>query len=414
MTWSDREILLVVITGTVSVLAALTLLIVFNKAWREAREALDRRRRVTLEPEVFRYAGAIDTRALREYLPLPLSTRDRRIVEAILLDLGGIVKGDSRVRVTAACETLGFVDTAIAGLKSRRWWKRAESAERLGAMRSGQAVDALVEAMNDPSSEVRIRAARALGLIRGRASIRSIVQALADPSRWSAIRLAEILIGAGEEAVDELLAAFDGLPQAARVSALDVLGRIRTPRSADLLRRSLRDSSPDCRARAAHAMGLIGDPAFVADLSAVLGDESWAVRAMAAKALGRIGAAAAVPRLAGLMSDREWWVRSNAGDALRTMGAPGREALIRTLEDPDPYARHQAVAQLEEGGLIDEHVADLGSPDAARREAAIQFVRKVISAQRVDRLSQQAVEHTQESVRRALLGILKRAPEGTS
>src|SRR5262245_14962280 len=107
MSYSDRELLVLVIVGTLTVLSALTLLIILNKAWREAREAMDRRRRATLEPKVFRYAGAADTRALREYLPLPLGARDLRLVEAILIDLAGLVKGESRQRVTAACETLG-------------------------------------------------------------------------------------------------------------------------------------------------------------------------------------------------------------------------------------------------------------------------------------------------------------------
>src|SRR5262245_22303399 len=98
MTYSDREILVMVIITVISVLSALTVLIILNKAWREAREAMDRHRRATLEPDVFRYAGATDTRALRESLPLPLSRRDGRIVEGILLDLAVLVKGESRER----------------------------------------------------------------------------------------------------------------------------------------------------------------------------------------------------------------------------------------------------------------------------------------------------------------------------
>lgn len=414
MTYSDRELLVMVIVGTLGVLLSLTLLIILNKAWRETREAMDRRRRAILEPEVFRYVAAADTRPLREYLPLPLGVRDLRIVETVLLELAAIVKGESRDRITTACETLGLVGAAMAGLASRRWWRRAEAAEKLGMMRSRQAIDALVKGLQDEVGEVRLRAARGLGLIRGQTSIRSLVQALADPSRWSAIRLAEILIGAGDEAVGELLQAYATLPRHARISVLDVLGRIRTPRATDLLKGSLTDQDPDVRARAAHALGLLGDPAAVDALIQTLGDPAWAARAMAAKSLGRMGAEKAVPRLATLLADREWWVRSNAGDALRSIGAKGREALIGALDATDTYARHQAVAQLEEGGIIDEYVSDLGSPDPARREAAVQFVRKVIAQHRVDRLSQQAVEHTHESVRRTLLGILKPVPEGSS
>jgi HEAT repeat protein len=161
-------------------------------------------------------------------------------------------------------------------------------------------------------------------------------------------------------------------------------------------------------------MGLLADPGFADALTGALADEAWAVRAMAAKAIGRLGTQAAIPKLAERMSDREWWVRSNAGDALRALGPAGRAALIRTLDAADTYARHQAVAQLEEGGIIDEYVADLASPDAARRIAAIAFVEKVIALGRVDRLSHQAVAHTQESVRRKLLEVLKRVPEGAS
>jgi HEAT repeat protein len=226
--------------------------------------------------------------------------------------------------------------------------------------------------------------------------------------------VAEILIGVGEDAVQELLQGYDSLPQHARVSVLDVLGRIRTPRAAFLLRKALKDPNDDARARAAHAMGLIADPLFIDDLIGALKDGHWAVRAQAAKALGRMDARKAIPQIAALLGDREWWARSNAGDALRVLGPPGREALVRTLDAPDIYARHQAVAQLQEGGIIDEYVSDLGSPESARREAAVQFIRKVIALQRIDHLSQQAVEHTQESVRKALLGILKRVPEGAS
>ena len=414
MNYTDHELLVLFIIGIGVVLAALTFLIVVNKAWRETREAFDRRRRAVLEPDVFRYVGATDTRTIRDCLPLPASDHDLALVEGILLDMATLVKGDSRDRITAACEQLGRVSRAIEALQSRRWWRRAEAAERLGTMRSRQAVDPLVNAMNDSMSEVRIRAARALGIIRGSTSIRPLVQALGDPSRWSAIRVAEILIGVGEEAVNELLQAYDSLPQHARISVLDVLGRIRSPRAAALLKRAIKDPSPDIRSRAAHAMGLIADPAFTDDLIQALKGPEWSVRAMAAKALGRIGAQQAIPHLASLVSDREWWVRSNAGDALRGLGDPGRQALVAMLDAPDVYARHQAVAQLEEGGIIDEYIADLGSPDDARREAAVEFIRKVIAGQRTDRLSQQAVEHTQDSVRKALLGILKRSPEGAS
>jgi len=407
-----RHLMVQIVTGVGTLLALLTLAIVTNKALREMGEALDRRRRALLEPVVFEYLGATSSKALLDYLPKSLSRRDRRLVERILLEAASFTKGEARARITAACESLGSVREAIRGLRSRRWWKRADAAEKLGLMRSNAAVGPLVQLMNDQEPEVRIRAARALGLIRGSTSIRPLVRALGDPSRWSAIRVAEILINVGAEAVDELLIAFDALPHNARISALDVLGRIRSLRAVGLLKHCLDDAHPDIRARAAHSLGLIGDPATAADLVRALRDTEWPVRAMAAKALGRLGNPEAIGPLREAMKDRQWWVRANSGEALRNLGPPGREALTETLSSDDPYARHMAVAQLQEGRIIDEYVADLTSSDTGRRAAAIRFIDKVTAAARIDAKTQQAAASAQEGVRRALSNVLETPANG--
>src|SRR5882672_1716137 len=177
MDYTTHEILLGFIYGIVALLAGLTLLIVSNKAWRETIEALDRRRRAALEPALFEYIHGAPQGSVREHLPQPLSHRDQRLAEAILLDASRLVKGDARERVTVAFETLGLVREGIRGLTSHRWWRRAGAAERLGLMGSKTAVEPLAVAMGDPVGEVRMRAARALGIIRGSTSIRPLVQA---------------------------------------------------------------------------------------------------------------------------------------------------------------------------------------------------------------------------------------------
>jgi len=396
-----------VVEGVGLFLALLTLTIVINKAIRELGEALDRRRRAFIEPVVFEYLGSGSSKPLRDYLPGSPSRRDRRLVEAILLESARIVKGETRDRMTAAFEAHGLVREAIRGLRSRRWWKRADAAEKLGLMRSRTAVEPLVARMNDAEAEVRIRAARALGLIRGSTSIRPLVSALADPSRWSAIRVAEILINVGAEAVDELLAAYDGLPHHARVSALDVLGRIRSLRAEGLMTQCLSDPHPDIRARAAHGLGLIGDPGTAPDLIRALKDQEWPVRAMAAKSLGRLGSPTSIVPLREAMKDRQWWVRYNSGEALRASGPGGLEALTDMLAADDPYARHMAVAQLEEGHIIDQFVADLTSAEADKRAAAIRFIDRVTAAARVDDATRKAARSAQDGVRQALSTILK-------
>jgi HEAT repeat protein len=396
-----------VIAGAGVLLLALTSLIVVNKAMRETREILDERRLAALKPAIARYLDGDAGGRIRDLLPRPLSRRDTRLVERILLESAR--SREARDRASVVLESLGCVRTAIRSLRSSRWWKRAEAAERLGLIGSRAAIDPLVAAMNDEVGEVKIRAARALGIIRGQPSVRPLVRALADPSRWSAIRVAAILINVGAEAVDEVLAAYEDLPHRARLSALDILGRIRSLRASPLMRRSLSDPHPDIRSRAAHAMGLIGDPTQTDELIRALADPEWPVRAMAAKALGRLGASRAIPGLCEAMKDGQWWVRANAGEALRHLGPEGRDALIGMLEADDTYARHQALAQLEEGRILDEIVADLGARERIRREAALHCVQKIIAMERVDHLSQQALENTQESVRRTLSDVLNGA-----
>lgn len=408
-----RAVLIQVVTATGLLLAGLTLGIVINKARREMSEAIDRRRRALLEPAVFEYLGVTTSKPLAGYLPKRLSRRDRRLVEEILLSAARTVKGETRARVAAALEALGSVREAIRALRSRRRWKRADAAENLGLMRSREAVEPLVALMNDPEPEVRIRAARALGIIRGSTSIRPLVRALADPSRWSAIRVAEILISVGAEAADELLAAFESLPRHARLSALDVLGRIRSLRAVGLMKRCLDDPDADIRARAAHGLGLVGDSGAAGDLIKALADPEWPVRAMAAKGLGRIGNPAAIPHLCQAMKDRQWWVRANSGEALRVLGAAGREALVDMLHSEDPFARHMAVSQLEEGRLIEQYVSDLTSADPEKRAAAIRFIDKVTAGVRLDDKTRHAAESTQESVRRALGDVLRAPRPGT-
>ena len=112
------------------------------------------------------------------------------------------------------------------------------------------------------------------------------------------------------------------------------------------------------------------------------------------------------------MQDRQWWVRANSGEALRSLGPAGREALTDMLSSEDPFARHMAVSQLEEGRIIEQYVSDLTSTDPERRAASIRFIDRVTASARLDDRTRQAAESTQESVRRALGNILKTPSPG--
>ncbi|HET9480781.1 MAG TPA: HEAT repeat domain-containing protein, partial [Candidatus Polarisedimenticolia bacterium] len=324
-----------------AVFLLLLAVIILAKAWRQFVEARLRLRRAELEPAFFKYV--VGTGPIENHLPRRIRHAERVLVEEIFFDLDRVVKGSVRDRAREAFERLGLVDHYLEKLESRRWWARAEAAEKLGMMGSEKATRALVDHMQDPVPEVRVRVARALGLIRTSEALVPLIHALRDPGRWSAIRVAGILIGAGDESVEILLKKFDGLPLHARISAIDIFGRIRSLKATRKLRELLRDGEPDIRARAAFALGFIGDPNSAPFLIESLKDDSWAVRAMATKALGRLREEASVPALCGALADPQWWVRTNAAEALKNKGGAGVTALLSMLDSKDAYAAQQAV-----------------------------------------------------------------------
>jgi HEAT repeat protein len=405
-----HDVLMWSIFSIAVVFLALTVLIVCNKAWREAREGYLRSRRRSLEPKVLAWAHGNEP-SLVAALGGPVRRRDRGVLERILLDHSQRVRGVEQRRLAEALEELGYVDRFLEGLRSRRWWRRADAAEKLGLAGASRATSALAEAMRDESPEVRMRAAKALGLLGSEASVRELVHALQETNRWSTIRIADILTGMGRKVVEELTATFHSLILPGKLAVLDILGRVRPLHAAPWLVERLGDPETDVRARACHALGCIGDPNRAYELTRALDDREWPVRAMAAKALGRIRHTAAIPALSEALADSEWWVRHNAARALRAMSTRGLEALERALESSDRFARHQAVLMLQEAGVVDARVGRLASAREAERERAHHFVEQLIAAGQLDRLRALAAEHPDENVRQALVAMLPPASD---
>jgi len=398
------NLLIDVLQGVSAIFLFLLLIIILNKAWRESKEGFIARKRREMEPGLFRYV--MGREPVEAFLPAHTSMRDWPVIEQIFFDLRRVARGNVSDRAREAFEALGIVDHHLEQIESRRWWLRADAAEKLGLMGSGKAVPALIKKMSDPTPEVRVRAAQALGLIGTTESLRPLVLALRDAGRWSAIRVAGMLISAGDEAVDVLLEEFDRLPDHAKISAIDIFGRIKSLRATTLLRALMRDSHADLRARAAHAIGMIGDPTAADVLIAGLSDTEWAVRAMAAKALGRLRESESIPALASALSDPQWWVRANAAEALKAKGPAGQDSLLKTLDSDDPYAAQQAVQMLQESGVLDAFVGMLTSPAPGDQARALGVMAKLVKLRRIDLLTEVARDHPDRMIRQRLAALL--------
>jgi HEAT repeat protein len=399
-----EQVLIYTILSIWAIFIGLTLVIVGNKAWREGVETRHLGRRRELEPTVLAYALG-DQDALLPMFGDWVGRRDRLVIETVLLDHAQRLRGTIHRRLTGALDELGFVEAQLGRLRSRRWWHRADAAEKLALSGAEGVREPLADAMDDPSPEVRMRVAKALGSLGGRAAGRVLAHALRDPSRWLTIRIADVLAGAGPDVLDDLLAEYPNLPAHGRLAVLDIVARLRPLSAVPWLIDCLEDPLLDVRARACHGLGRIGNPSVATALNRAMDDPAWQVRAMAAKALGRAGRLDSIDALSVGLRDRQWWVRANSADALARMGAPGLEALENMLLYPDRYGRQQAVLALERAGVLDQKVGELAESET-RADAARRFLIKVIEAGSIARLRTLAFEHPNETVRLALTQML--------
>jgi hypothetical protein len=162
----------------------------------------------------------------------------------------------------------------------------------------------LIEALDDPSLEVRQEAVAALARIGDAESVEPLVRTLRSP-----------------ESGIQTQAAF-------------ALGKLRDPRAVDALLEALKE--PYLAQSAATALGEIGERSAIEPLLAVLPrrDISEATRASVANALSRMGEASALPEmLAALQSTQSLLVRREMALAIGNLfGRPGEFYRLLTLE----------------------------------------------------------------------------------
>ena len=167
----------------------------------------------------------------------------------------------------------------------------------------------------------------------------------------------------------------DSIPDV-RVSAAHALGSLNDPRAVEALLQALR-SDPDAGVRkmAAWALGEIESPAAVGGLSqAVRSDSSAEVRASAAWALGEIESAEAVEALGAALRDSSVEVRRNAVWALGQIeSAKAVEWLIPALQDADVEIRRKAtwaLGEIENPAAVPGLSAAMRDSDAEVRATA--------------------------------------------
>jgi len=120
----------------------------------------------------------------------------------------------------------------------RRWWA-VRTLAQIPAVDRG----AFVNALADPSAEVRQAAALALSSNPNPEALPALILALGDPDSLVAALAAKSLVRIGNAAAPGLIEAAWGGPQAARIHALRALAELRDPRAIPVLMKAIEEDS---------------------------------------------------------------------------------------------------------------------------------------------------------------------------
>lgn len=246
--------------------------------------------------------------------------------------------------------------------------------------RRGTAVVPLIDALKDPSPDVRLAATQALGELEDPRAVAPLGLALADENvavrRAAAHALGEMQDPKGVSALSEALRS--DADAEVRAMAAWALGQIEDAGGVAALAAALRgDRAPAVRRQAAWALGQIEHADGVPALGAALSDADLEVRRMAVWALGQIETPTAVEPLAGVLgADTDAKMRSQAAWALGQIeDARGVPALTTALrQDREEEVRKQAawaLGQIESGDAADALGAALRDSSLAVRRMAI-------------------------------------------
>jgi HEAT repeat protein len=176
----------------------------------------------------------------------------------------------------------------IALLKDNNPVVRHAAAHTLSKIGDGRAFEALIEALQDDDTTVVSKAAFALGRIGNVKAIPTLVTLLGHDRPEFRSSLGSVLETFGDDAVNPLIQALDQDNWRAREQAAEILGIIGSEQASAALIKTLSDESWQVRFAAVYALGHVGGKAANDALQMVHDDTNQLVRNLVPKMIERI------------------------------------------------------------------------------------------------------------------------------
>jgi HEAT repeat protein len=197
----------------------------------------------------------------------------------------------------------------------------------------------LIDALKDPSNQVRSDALLGLAVLGDSASVYAILD-LAGRTESDDLMELIVLALASIGDLPPLVGALKSPDPRLAQAAVRALGQIGGDKALEPLIQALRHQDPEIRRLSARALGSINSPEALPALLRALGDDDDATKAQAAWALGRLSDAGTIPVLGTLLGHDHGEVRNQAMEALLSIGGPVvRKLFIEGLNGASPAKR---------------------------------------------------------------------------
>lgn len=286
------------------------------------------------------------------------------------------------------CQSDWPMPLLIQGLRSDNVDLRRMAARILAKKKDESGKFALVAALSDTDTEVRLTAIRALGALGSKEAVQPLIEIIRDSKR-------------------------SGISYEVRKAAVEALGLIADPLAVPPLIGAINSKDPaELRRLIVAALGKIQDPRAVEALVAALSDTE-AVAEEAVEALGRFGSSAVPPLLDKLTLGRErvvkalervgwkpgddqagaiFWINKRKWDKCTAIGAAAVPPLLDALSrGENPAFVIEALSGIGDERAIEPIVQFLGNPDIAVRRPAAKALTKFYREGKIDNEHKQLI-----------------------
>ena len=335
-------------------------------------------------------------------------------LENCLFKARELANDEDKMYITTLFEKLGYPDFYQRLLRSGNRWERALAAEKLGRIKPSNGTRQLIEALKDPSKDVRSVTLRSLAMVSDARSLPLLTKELpqmASPKDGVFVpTLKNALVSLGESIVPFLLDVIERYDERMLSIAIESLGEIGSEKGVPALVSQLAHTNPEIRAKAAKAIGKINDPSAIPALLRMENEPIWFVRLQVCRALGLTKDPRGINFLTTMLLSENWQVRAAASEGLRRIDGPVFSVLATLLkESRDRYAKEQIAEEMQRSEIVDELIDSLDHPYDHATELNKDILAALASLGVTSILKRAAETHPSMTVRLQASSILESA-----